>query len=93
MSLKIEDISHLAELARVEVDDAQKRQLLNDLESVLTYVSEISDIADEDILVTPLHKNVLKDDIVLEQDDIYRSQALKNAPNTTREYIQVNQVL
>ena len=67
--MKIQDIQNLAELAKIELPDVEKENLLKDLESILSYVKIIESV--EIPLCSPLqiveygNKNVMREDIVV----------------------------
>ena len=44
MILKEKDVEHLAELARIEISDAEKKKLLKDLEEILEHVKELGEV-------------------------------------------------
>ena len=64
MSLNIKDIEKLAELARIEILEDEKKMVLKELTSIVGYISEIDKVSSEDIVVKNDHINVFRDDIV-----------------------------
>ena len=65
MSLNIDDVRHVADLARLALDDDQLERLRGQLERILGYAEQISDVATTDVPPTshayPL-RNVWRDD-------------------------------
>ena len=51
--MKKEDVEHLALLARIELTEAEKEQLPEQLSSIVEYVSVVSDMVGDDIKAEP----------------------------------------
>ena len=49
MSLSIDDVRHVANLARVALDDDHLEQLRSQLERILGYAQQIGEVATEDV--------------------------------------------
>ncbi|MFA6273753.1 MAG: Asp-tRNA(Asn)/Glu-tRNA(Gln) amidotransferase subunit GatC [Candidatus Paceibacterota bacterium] len=60
--MEIKDIEKLAELAKIELTDAEKQGLLKDLDGILDYVRQIESVEVEDIEPEYLNKNVWRED-------------------------------
>lgn len=93
MSLNIKDIEKLAELARIEILEDEKKMVLKELTSIVGYISEIDKVSSEDIVVKNDHINVFRDDIVTNEGSKYTESILKNAPKSKDGLIMVDQVL
>lgn len=92
--LKPEDIDHLATLARIMLSDKEKAEFPKQLEAILAYVGEISEVVTEDRPVTPgLVKNVMRQDGDASVPGAYSEAILKNAPDTEDGYIKVKQII
>lgn len=67
MSLSIDDVRHVANLARLALDDGQLEQLRDELGRILGYAEQIGEVATDDVPPTshayPL-TNVWRDDEV-----------------------------
>ena len=65
MSLNIDEVRHVADLARLALDDDQLEQLRGQLERILGYAEQIGEVAADDVPPTshayPL-RNVWRDD-------------------------------
>lgn len=65
MGLEIDEVRHVANLARLALDDGELAQLREQLERILGYAEQIGEVVSEDIVATshayPLH-NVWRDD-------------------------------
>lgn len=92
--LKPEDIDHLATLARIKLSDKEKAEFPKQLEAILAYVGEISEVVTEDRPVAPgLVKNVMRPDNDATPPGSYSDAILKNAPETEDSYIKVKQII
>lgn len=65
MSLTIDDVRHVANLARLSLDDDQLEQLRDELDRILGYAEQVQQVATDDVQPTshayPL-TNVWRDD-------------------------------
>lgn len=52
MSLTTDDVRHVANLARLALDDDQLRQLRDELGQILGYAEQVGEVADDDIAPT-----------------------------------------
>ena len=89
------DIQQLAILARVAVSPDEEEALAKDLDAVLAYVSEVSDIATNADLVLragPL-RNVMREDSDVYAGGGFTDAILANAPKTEDGYLKVNKIL
>lgn len=67
MSLELDDVRHVANLARLELDDDRLEQLRGQLARILAYAEQVGEVATDDVPPTshayPL-RNVWRDDEV-----------------------------
>lgn len=96
MSEKINDrlVDHLAHLARLEFDGAEKEKIKSDLNKIVNFVDQLTAVNTEG--VEPLifmtdSENVLREDDVLQT--ITQEEALKNAPVHDTDYFKIPTVL
>ena len=71
MKLTRADIDHLAELSNFSLEDAEKESLKGDLENIIQYISELSNLDTDGISPTFQvfeMENVWRDDEILAQD-------------------------
>lgn len=94
MSLQKGDIEHLANLARISVKEEEKDELVNRIESVLSYVSEISkvDTTGYSHAEAGQNRNVLRDDVVLEAEQKVHDVILENVPERHGDYVKVQKM-
>ena len=93
MTLSIDDMSRLSDLARIEISESEKEELLQDLLPVVNYVSEINEVSADIDKALFTHANITKDDAVTNTEAMYTEMMLENAPNKHGHYFEVKQVL
>ena len=95
MAVTIEDVEHIAQLAKLKFTEAEKLKLKIELNTVLDYIDKLNELDLEN--VEPLEnineslENVLREDIA--EPSITRDEALKNAPAKTENFFKVPKVL
>lgn len=93
--ISIDDVHHLAQLSSLQLEGGEAEALRVDLENILGYVEQLSELDTEGVeptyQVTDL-QNVWRDDLV---DDYGtgREQLLALAPDTEKNQIKVPKVL
>lgn len=93
--ISTDDVHHLAQLSSLQLDDAETEALRVDLESILGYIEQLSELDTEGVeptyQVTDL-QNVWRDDKV---DDygLGREELLALAPDSDKNQIKVPKVL
>lgn len=93
--MELEDIKHLASLARIRVTDAEAVDLKTDIESVLSYVSVVNDIAAEGDLTKKVgaRYNVFRADAVTNEPGSFTEDLLGGAPATDGHFLKVKKIL
>ena len=91
--MEIRDVEKLAELARIEVSEAEKKELLKDLKAILGYVSEIESVTVAEMAGEYELHNVMREDTGAHQAGIYTDQLLAEAPETKDGFIKVQKIL
>ena len=93
--MKIEEIKHLASLARIEVTEAQAEELKDDISAVLDYVSVVSEITAEGGLTKKVgaRANVFRKDEVTNEPGSYTTTLLAEAPERVGDYLKVKKIL
>lgn len=89
-----EQVRHLADLARIELDDAELDHLAPQLAVILESVASISEVATDDVPPTshPLPvTNVFREDVV--RPSLTPEQALSGAPATEGQRFAVPRIL
>jgi len=90
--MEIKDIENLAELAKIELSDIEKRTLLKDLEDILTYVKQIESIKVDDILPEYSLKNVWRED-ELNPKVFSKELITKQFPDSQDGFLKVKKIL
>jgi aspartyl-tRNA(Asn)/glutamyl-tRNA(Gln) amidotransferase subunit C len=89
-----EEVAHLADLARIDLSDAELDHLAPQLAVILDSIKSISDVAAEDIPPTshpmPL-TNVFRDDVV--RPGLAAEEALAGAPEVEQQRFAVPRIL
>ena len=66
--MEIKDIEKLAELAKIELIDKEKEGLLKDLDGILNYVKQITEVEAPEIKHEYENRNVWREDKIEERD-------------------------
>lgn len=89
-----DEVAHLADLARIDLDEAELDHLAPQLAVILESVASISAVAAADVPATshplPL-TNVFREDVV--QPGLTAAQALSGAPATEQQRFSVPRIL
>ncbi len=94
--MKREDIEHLASLARIKLSEEEMEVLPNELSSIVSYVSTVSDIVADDVDNEPqvgVRHNIFRADQVTNQPDQYTEDILAEMPNKEGRYMLVKKIL
>ena len=93
-TLSVEDVRHVARLARLALDEERLARFTPQLESILDYVAKISQ-ADVSGVPPMAHAlplaNVLREDVV--EASLPIEQVLQNAPETDGRFFKVPKVI
>lgn len=94
MSISIKDVEHVANLARLELSDADKEQFAGQLNAILKYAEKLNELNTDGIEPTthvlPI-ANVMREDAV--QPSLPAEKALSNAPEQEDGHFKVPAVL
>lgn len=94
MSLSIDDVRRVANLARLEFSESELGEITKQLGNVVALVDELSQVNTEGVepMVHAIElNNVLAADVV--KPSLERTEALKNAPSADEECFRVPAVL
>ena len=87
-------INNLAQLAKLEFNDAEKDEIKNDLQKVIAFIDKLNELDTtgvEPLLHMSENVNVLREDEV--KGSISREEALKNAPLHDDQFFKVPKVI
>lgn len=90
MNLTREDVLKLADIAKLDVNEAQADALLGDLEKMLGFVDKVRALnldGVEPLVYMTDRENVLRDDLPTEP--LSHHDALRNAPGADSDYFRV----
>lgn len=94
--MKIDEqlISRLEHLARLELSDAEKTNLMQDLDNILALVEKMNELDTQNVAplvyVNPI-ENALREDQI--ENQLSREEALRNAPKQDGVYFRVPKVI
>lgn len=87
-------INNLAQLARLEFNDAEKDEIKNDLQKMIAFIDKLNELDTsgvEPLLHMSENVNVLREDEV--KGSISREEALQNAPIHDDQFFKVPKVI
>ncbi|MFA6177858.1 MAG: Asp-tRNA(Asn)/Glu-tRNA(Gln) amidotransferase subunit GatC [Candidatus Paceibacterota bacterium] len=90
--MNIKDVENLASLARIELGEEEKKNLLSDMESILGYVKQIEEVKAED--VEPEYKvyNVWREDEIIPRE-FSREIIAEQFPDAQEGFLKVKKIL
>jgi len=92
--MELSDVDKLAELARIEMTKEEKDELLGDMQEILRFVEQISDVATEEKPVGPgEHRNIMREDANAHESGVHTEDILNEAPKTNDGYVEVKKIL
>lgn len=94
MKIDSKTVDKLAELAKLEFDEASKKEIINDLNRIVSFVEKLNELDTsnvEPLIYLTEDTNVMRADEV--KQEITQQEALKNAPKRDSDYIKVPKVI
>jgi len=94
MIIDKETVEKVANLARLELADSEKDEMIKDMSKILDFMAKLNELDTtgvEPLVYMTDEVNVLRDDIV--KQEITTEEALKNSPKHTDEYFLVAKVI
>ena len=92
--MDIQDVKKVARLARIEISDAEAENLLPQLNNIIGWIEQLSEVDTDD--VEPL-ANVVNIDLALRTDEVTdgdcAEKVLANAPEETQGFFVVPKVV
>ncbi|MGH7417155.1 MAG: Asp-tRNA(Asn)/Glu-tRNA(Gln) amidotransferase subunit GatC [Candidatus Rokuibacteriota bacterium] len=92
--ITLQDVEHVARLARLELSGAEKERMRRELDGILSYIDKLRALDTTGVEPTshavPL-TNVLRDDV--EKPSLPRDEMLANAPDRNRELFRVPRII
>jgi len=94
MAIETKTVAYLAELARIKISEAEREHLREDIEEIISYVSQLDRLDTENLVpsfqVLP-RENVWADDVP--GTSLPVEEALKNAPERCQGFFTVPKIL
>lgn len=92
--IKKEEIEKLAELSRIEVTPEEVRKLSKDIESILEYVGELTELAvEEPESAVGALRNVMREDGTPHESGVFTDALLEAVPDREKNYVRVKKIL
>lgn len=94
MKLDKETITKIAHLARLEVNEAEEKSLLQDMNNILSFMEKLNELDTdgvEPLIYLTDETNVFREDVI--KQEIKPSDALLNAPLHDGAYFKVAKVI
>lgn len=92
--ISLQEVEHVARLARLELSGAEKERMRRELDGILSYIDKLRALDTTGVEPTshavPL-TNVLRDDV--EKPSLPRDEMLANAPDRNRELFRVPRII
>lgn len=93
-TISINDVKHIATLARLKFDDAEAEKIKNDLNSILGYVDKLNELDTTGVEPTSHTLDiytVTREDIAV--PSLSNEEALANAPQSENSHFKVPKVI
>ena len=92
--MDIKDIDKLAELARLEIPQEEKEQVLKDLTSIMGYVAQIGEVnIPSDLVMEYDLQNVMRSDVATNEGGTYTDALIAEMPDHEDGFLKVKQIL
>ncbi|MBI3305753.1 Asp-tRNA(Asn)/Glu-tRNA(Gln) amidotransferase subunit GatC [Candidatus Nomurabacteria bacterium] len=90
--MEIKDVENLAELARIELNEDEKREILSDMKGILEYVKQIEEVKVDGIKTENDFTNVWREDKI-ESRDFSRELITGQFPDSQDGFLKVKKIL
>ena len=94
MGIDLKTVKHISKLSRISVDDEKATKLLDDLNSIFSFIERLSELETKN--VEPL-TSIAEAPLQLRQDEIksnnIRDKILKNSPEKNKDFFVVPKVV
>lgn len=90
--MDIKDVENLAELAKIELSEEEKKAILKDMGGILEYVKVIEKVEVPDVAATDNIKNIWREDEIL--SPVFSSDhIIKQFPDAQDGFLKVKKIL
>jgi len=90
--MNIKDVESLAELAKIELTEEEKKRILKDIGGILEYVRQIEEVKIDDITINPSLYNVWREDET-EPREFSLDLIKKQFPDSQDGFLKVKKIL
>jgi aspartyl-tRNA(Asn)/glutamyl-tRNA(Gln) amidotransferase subunit C len=92
--ISLQEVDHVARLARLELSGAEKERMRSELDGILSYIDKLRALDTRDVEPTshavPV-TNVMRDDV--ERPSLPQEEMLANAPDRHRDLFRVPKII
>ena len=95
MSLSIEEVQHIAELARLDLSDEEISRYQGELSHIIEYIDQLKEVNTDGVELTTQVSGLInrfRDDVAVSTDAATRQRLLEAAPEREWEYFKVKAV-
>ena len=90
--MDIKDVENLAKLAKIEIREDEKKEILSDMEGILEYVKQIEEVEVDDIKTEYDLTNVWRED-EFKQRDFSKDLIISQFPDSKDGFLKVKKIL
>ena len=90
--MDIKDVENLAELARIELSEDEKKKILVDMGGILEYVKVIEGVKVDDVKTDYNLTNVWREDEIIKRE-FYHELIIGQFPDTQDGFLKVKKIL
>jgi aspartyl-tRNA(Asn)/glutamyl-tRNA(Gln) amidotransferase subunit C len=94
MPITLKDVEYLANLAKLELSDEEKRRFQKELDNIIKYIDQLNELDTTNVPITShvtFLQNIFREDEVL--PSLSPDQALANAPEKKDGFFRVPRVI
>jgi aspartyl-tRNA(Asn)/glutamyl-tRNA(Gln) amidotransferase subunit C len=94
--MNIKDVENLAELARIELSEEEKKGLLSDMDSILGYIKQIEKVDVQHSVLNSGNYNVWREDLPAQAGEIRefsRELIAEQFPDSQNGFLKVKKIL
>ena len=94
MPITMKDVEYVANLAKLELSEEEKKRFQKELDNIIKYIDQLNELDTENVPITShvtLLQNVLREDKIL--PSLSPDEALANAPEKKDGFFRVPRVI
>ena len=90
--MDIKDVENLARLARIDLNEEEKKELLSDMKGILNYVKIIEKVETNGVAPTDSLKNVWREDAIMPRE-FSKELITEQFPDAQNNFLKVKKIL